>query len=1150
MIWRRTSSTLTGRGVYRKCFSLPSTVRFGIHDVTSSRRSSFLIHLKRSSSRASLVKFINQQAPIRIGVVLICPEALNQVTRLRRFDELDVTSSNKTLEAMASQKQFVVSADGEVSASTGTGTTASNAVAEPAAEEYSHQATVAAAIIAAFESLSKGRSHTKGFSFLTRLATLAKGEHVTEDEVKRAFKSFGSYDAVVGSTTAVEGLKTRALYLVDRGMTSQPLTLFNGLLTKGKSARDALFEGIQREQPHVRSLIADGVLKDDIKDLHKAILDHGNAGTRYHPLVFGSTQVSPLRADHPFLASGSFVESAGCSPCKVTLVLVADLGKVDGLSSLVAALRYFAIDDSPRSVRLAVAHKTASVASIAYEALVESTNGDALQASTLLQFVLVLHRAAASAAAGVTPEFVSAVVAAMDEASVGGGEQTDDGAVYKRQPTLRVQVDKERFEKLFASGDPTGHVGARVGALRDAGGGSEETPVLLANGRRLPLGPEQLLISEDYATLVNLEITQRVDRILKVFSRHTIFPTTGCSSTETCQQQASIIASVASILANDWFKNGERTAGAPKAVSETTPYAFAVPPKEDLAGPGEPTVVDVVAIINPLSAEAQKLSTFLATIHSTFHSRISVYLNPHAHISELPLRSFYRYVLEPSLQFDAVTGTILPPSAYFTNLPLTKILTLGIDEPEAWIVSSTYAPYDMDNVELGAYDKSTLYAEYELEHIMVTGSCVDVTQGSPPRGLELVMRNDANAADTHDTLVMSNYGYFQLKGNPGIWRLALKGGSRGEAIFDIAGQFSIEVSSQQQGYTTEQVTNVEVGSFSGAYIYLKVVRKEGQEEVDLLAEDDEDPLNMIRSAASSVSSLFSSRTNKKVRAGPTLNIFSVASGHLYERLTKVMIHTVTNHTKATPDSRVKFWFLKNFLSPQFKRFLPEMAQKWGFEYELVTYKWPHWLRRQTEKQRIIWAYKILFLDVLFPLSLDKVIFVDADQIVRTDLHELYNMDIKGHALAYTPFCDSNTETEGFRFWKQGYWRDHLQGRPYHISALYVVDIKKFRKMAAGDNLRMIYDNLSQDPNSLANLDQDLPNYAQYMVPIYSLPTEWLWCETWCSNKTKSAAKTIDLCNNPLTKMPKLVNARRIVPEWDSYDQEIAKFEESLNLTQW
>ena len=35
-----------------------------------------------------------------------------------------------------------------------------------------------------------------------------------------------------------------------------------------------------------------------------------------------------------------------------------------------------------------------------------------------------------------------------------------------------------------------------------------------------------------------------------------------------------------------------------------------------------------------------------------------------------------------------------------------------------------------------------------------------------------------------------------------------------------------------------------------------------------------------------------------------------------------------------------------------------------------------------------------------------------------------------------------------------------------------------RQMAAGDRLRVIYDGLAKDPNSLANLDQDLPNYAQ------------------------------------------------------------------------
>jgi UDP-glucose:glycoprotein glucosyltransferase len=117
----------------------------------------------------------------------------------------------------------------------------------------------------------------------------------------------------------------------------------------------------------------------------------------------------------------------------------------------------------------------------------------------------------------------------------------------------------------------------------------------------------------------------------------------------------------------------------------------------------------------------------------------------------------------------------------------------------------------------------------------------------------------------------------------------------------------------------------------------------------------------------------------------------------------------------------------------------------------------------------------------------QVIFVDADQIVRTDMKELMDMDLQGKPLAYTPFCDNNKEMDGFRFWKSGFWKDHLRGRPYHISALYVVDLVKLRQTAGGDQLRVVYDNLSRDPNSLANLDQDLPNYAQHQVPIFSLP---------------------------------------------------------------
>ena len=117
----------------------------------------------------------------------------------------------------------------------------------------------------------------------------------------------------------------------------------------------------------------------------------------------------------------------------------------------------------------------------------------------------------------------------------------------------------------------------------------------------------------------------------------------------------------------------------------------------------------------------------------------------------------------------------------------------------------------------------------------------------------------------------------------------------------------------------------------------------------------------------------------------------------------------------------------------------------------------------------------------------------------------------------------------------------------------------------------------------------------HQVPMKSLPQEWLWCETWCDDASKAAAKTIDLvticvkthsckliltdgdfdtslpsllcqsswklglyeqglhalliisfqCNNPQTKEPKLVSAVRIVKEWPDYDNEIKRLQERV-----
>ncbi|KAF8672518.1 hypothetical protein HU200_049459 [Digitaria exilis] len=345
----------------------------------------------------------------------------------------------------------------------------------------------------------------------------------------------------------------------------------------------------------------------------------------------------------------------------------------------------------------------------------------------------------------------------------------------------------------------------------------------------------------------------------------------------------------------------------------------------------------------------------------------------------------------------------------------------------------------------------------------------------PPRGLQFIL-GTKQRPHLVDTLVMANLGYWQMKVSPGVWYLQLAPG-RSADLYELPPKL------------------VAIDSLRGKLMHIEVQKKKGKEREELLNAADDHHFqektdnkgwnnNLLKWASSLISGDASSKNQadkvtdrKDARQGETINIFSVASGHLYERFLKIMILSVLKKTQRP----VKFWFIKNYLSPQF-----------------------------------------------------KVIFVDADQIVRADMGELYDMNLKGRPLAYTPFCDNNKDMDGYRFWKQV---SHLQ----KIIALYVVDLAKFRQTASGDTLRVFYEQLSKDPNSLSNLDQDLPNYAQHTVPIFSLPQEWLWCESWCGNATKARAKTIDLCNNPMTKEPKLQGARRIVPEWVGLDSEARQF---------
>ncbi|KAF5404753.1 UDP-glucose:glycoprotein glucosyltransferase [Paragonimus heterotremus] len=684
----------------------------------------------------------------------------------------------------------------------------------------------------------------------------------------------------------------------------------------------------------------------------------------------------------------------------------------------------------------------------------------------------------------------------------------------------------------------------------------------VVNGRIIgPLGPTEDLIVDDLRLLEKVALDMKATQLADSLSKMIGDKLSGLEAVSELTWQVASVLHPSDDVPSSSITDTDTVEGIlSKSRMRLAGLSFKHSGFQIFAPPEQPAL-ELLAIVNPTSRETQRLSHVLTVLQQSLSCNVKVSLNPVLSLSELPLKNFYRFVWEPAL-FDfesstskvAISPDLVTPRAEFVHLPGQPLLTLGMDAPHGWMVAAVEAVHDLDNLRL-ADAHSTVEALFELEYLLLEGHCFEEGSMKPPRGLQLTL-GPASDLGRYDTIVMANLGYFQLKADPGIWHLNIRPG-RSRDLYTM-------IDDDDMGtHVNSSELVINFNSFRSKIITVRVKKHPERENENLVDETESsssltsrdswawlyknsDVWATLSNYAETLCPTWLTSLRKSLQAHlpwqtctnkqETINVFSLASGHLYERLLRIMMLTVIRHTK----SPVKFWFLKNYLSPTFKDFIPHMAVEYGFDYELVQYQWPRWLHAQTEKQRIIWGYKILFLDVLFPLNVTKIIFVDADQIVRADLQELADYDLQGAPYGYTPFCDSRKEMDGFRFWKQGYWASHLAGRPYHISALYVVDLVRFRQLAAGDRLRGQYHGLSQDPNSLSNLDQDLPNNMIHQVPIKSLPQEWLWCETWCSDESKTHAKTIDLCNNPQTKEPKLSAAMRIAPEWVDYDREIKR----------
>ena len=331
----------------------------------------------------------------------------------------------------------------------------------------------------------------------------------------------------------------------------------------------------------------------------------------------------------------------------------------------------------------------------------------------------------------------------------------------------------------------------------------------------------------------------------------------------------------------------------------------------------------------------------LLTIRDFLKTPLKLMIAPRQVVeNQLPLSSYYRFVLDPL----AVPDT-KPPLALFSNLPSNHLLTVRLDVPETFDVQQSFAVQDADNLrcdtKYGCGDEAYIMAnkdrpmsegsqlsnrdveltqiEYTLKSLLFFGQCYDATTLSPPNGLQLTLdrsrlpqqssasRIQINpdgsisevgddeqitdlSYDHTDTLVMKTVGYWQLRANPGVWDLKIAEESRGAEIYHmVEGSITpfgrLIVDNNSNPYMSKSLV---MKDFTDHRQILIVKRNEGHEASKLYLDESElEPQRGVENE--------------------TVHVFSLATGHAYERLLKIMMLSVTKRTK----SPVKFWFFEN-----------------------------------------------------------------------------------------------------------------------------------------------------------------------------------------------------------------------------------------------
>ena len=464
-----------------------------------------------------------------------------------------------------------------------------------------------------------------------------------------------------------DGLKTGVLtdyddelnlgfdFLADKGLSSPPVLLTNGMLTTiTANFEQEIMGALGQESQSVASLVRRGKLSDNDADIPAAIAAASASFPRYNKDLLVSADKIKLAALRPsetlrsgmqWLSAPEEAEPAevwppvegeedgeapgeegGETPApkelrSVSHLLVVDLCEQSHIELAAHALQAVQQSMGSRS-RLSLlhnpsaAHATTCTSPVA--AWTDLASGDySLQPLRAFLALLLLANAA--------------------------------GAAPPLSSSLLPSGLAERAQAKVASGDAGALVASHRALCADLGL-QPGSAAVITNGRLVEVKPESMLDAIDIALLDEFEYKQRSQGAASLMATLTP-PGISTSATDSVTWRSDVLMHTVAHLS----KMAQATQAASSGQRQMQLQTGDIPCGAaciQLPGSGVGAAMELVAILNPLSKEAQRFTPIMLALQKALGLTITLHLNPELKISEFPLENFYRYVVDLVPQFD------------------------------------------------------------------------------------------------------------------------------------------------------------------------------------------------------------------------------------------------------------------------------------------------------------------------------------------------------------------------------------------------------------------------------------------------------------------------------------------------------------------